>query len=180
MQYFAIASGYSLFALFSYHAYSTKSLKWGYAASAVGMLVYYWQIQVFRFTEQQWFTLPTSVYFMGLAYTRKLHNDLSNQKILDSVGIFILIFFTVSQALGLEGTKYSLLLGVEGIILISLGITRQYNIYKFAGIAALSLAVLSQTYVYILNIPRWLITGLVGLVFLVFAIYLLLHRKENK
>ena len=70
--------------------------------------------------------------------------------------------------------------GILGIILLSLGISIKNRIYEFSGAAGVILAIIPQTFQYLLALPKWLVVGIAGLSFVVVAIFLLLKRDENK
>ena len=116
---------------------------------------------------------------MTLAYLQRMKENLSNQDLLNYVGLFILLVPTFMQSFGVDGARYALLLGVEGIVIFSLGNSLAYRNYVYAGIGAIIVAVITQTYEFVFSLPRWLLTAIAGLAFLATAIYLLLHRKEE-
>jgi len=175
----SLISAYGATILFAIDSTIIKSRGMGYFASAIGMATYLWQIKFLGITEAQTYTLPLAVYFMVLAYLRRIVGDLSKRDLLDFAGLFFLILPTLMQSFGNHGAKYSLLFGVEGAILIALGTSLKYKTYIYAGVFAIVAAVISQTYEYVFSLPRWIITGVAGLAFLSVAIYLLLHRKEE-
>ena len=175
----ALASSYASFFLYSFDAATYKKAALGYFASAVGILTYLWQMKYLGFAETQVYTLPVGVYFITLAYLQRVKGNLSNQDLLNYAGLFFLLIPTLFQSFGDNGAKYALLLGVEGVIIFALGNSLRYKSYIYAGIGAIVLAVISQTYEFVFSLPRWLITAIAGLAFLSTAIYLLLHRKEE-
>lgn len=175
-----LISGYAAAGLTGWEWYARKTLRSVYIFATSGIVMYLWQMNYLHFIETQIYTIPLAVYFMFLAYTRKKVKDESLQKLFNYIGLCILFFNLFFQVISGENLVYTLLMGVEGIILIGLGISWAYDLYKYAGTAAIGIAVLAQTYVYILMIPKWLLTGFVGMAFLFFAIYLLLKRQERK
>ncbi|MEO6509006.1 MAG: hypothetical protein ABIO02_03560, partial [Patescibacteria group bacterium] len=177
---YSLLSGYGAVALFTLDAAVRNTIQGKYFASAIGMLVYIWQMQYVGVTENQLFTLPIALYFFVLAYTRKVLKDEKSRSWFDLLGVLVLIYPTFMQALDVGGVIYSGLLCLEGIILLSLGIQWSYSIYKYAGITAIVLSVYTQTYKYLLYVPKWMITGVLGIGFLCFAIYLLMNRVEEK
>ncbi len=179
LEWYSLISAYIATIIISFEASVRKELNFAYFASAVAVATVLWQIKLLDFTDIQAYIIPLGLYFMGLAFTRKMKNDQEHRKVLDTVGTAILIVPTIFQAFG-GGYKYALLMGVEGTLLLGLGITLgQYKVYSYAGILAIVLAVISQTYEYLFSLPRWLITGVGGIVFLGVAITLLLRRKEQ-
>ncbi len=169
-----LASGIAAF-----DAFRSKESLSAYFASAVAMTTILWQIKYLNFSDAQFYAIPLGIYFFGLAYSRKIKDDQANRQLLDIVGLVIWLLPTLVQAFDLSGAKYGLILGFEGVILLLAGITMQYRLYMYGGIIAIVLAVFSQTYNYLFSLPRWLITGLAGLIFLVVATTLLLKRKDE-
>lgn len=164
--------------IFGWETAKSKSWDIGYFTSALGIVTILWQFKVLELDNIQYYSLPLAIYFMALAYTRKIKSDPEKQNVLDFTAMVILILPTMVQAFSSGGAKYALLLGLEGITLLTLGISWQYKLYRFASILAIVLAVLSQSYEYVFALPRWIITGIAGLIFLIVAITLLLKRKD--
>jgi len=175
----ALMSSYAATFLYAFDATLVKNAALGYFASAVGMFTYLWQMKFLGVSETQAYTLPLGVYFMVLAYLQRISGKFANRDILDYVGLFFLLFPTLIQSFGDSGAKYALLLGLEGVVVLALGISLSYRTYIYAGIGALVIAVFSRTYKFILSLPSWAIIATAGLIFLSTAIYLLLHRKEE-
>lgn len=169
------------FAVLIYGFETMKSKSWqvGYFTSALGITAALWQIKIAGFEDTQFYSLPLALYFMAIAYTRSLQDDEEKRNLFDFIGLSILIFPTMIQAFSADGWRYALMLGVEGVLLLTLGISWQYKYYRYAAIAAIVLAVFSQSYSYLFGLPRWIITGIAGLVFLVVAITLLMKRNDN-
>jgi len=65
---------------------------------------------------------------------------------------------------------------------MALGITLREKQDIYAGVIAIIVSVISQTYQFLFSLPRWLITAAAGLTFLTLAIYLLAKRnlKQNE
>ncbi|MEN9327676.1 MAG: hypothetical protein RI947_484 [Candidatus Parcubacteria bacterium] len=175
----ALLTAYVATGIYAYEAVKRSTASLGYFASAVGMITVLWHISYSGVTEVQYYTGPLGVYFMSLAYTRKMRNDEDNRRWLDFCALFFIIVPAMFQSFGSEGLNYSLLLGGYGLLLVLAGITINYLRYTYGGIFAIVISVFAQTYGIIFNIPRWLLIGLIGLVFLVSAVYLLQNRKEK-
>ena len=175
----ALISSYAATFLYSIDATLVKKASLGYFASAVGMFTYLWQIKFLGITETQVYTLPLGVYFMVLAYFQRISGNLANRDLLNYVGLGFLFVPTFFQSFSDAGAKYALLMGVEGLIIFGLGTSLSYRTYIYTGIAAVVVAVISQTYEFVFSLPRWAITATAGLILLSTAIYLLLHRKEE-
>ncbi len=176
---YALLSGYGSLALFAFESYYHNNEKLRYFTSAIAMYMYEWQIFYWKFSEQQFYSLPLALYLLVLAFLRYRKGDESTRKLLDLAATLCLIFPTLGQAWEVNGAIYALILGAEGAVLVLLGNSLAYKVYTFAGTAAIILAVVSQTYNYILSLPRWIITGIGGLAFLILAVYLLVYRKDQ-
>jgi hypothetical protein len=175
----ALISSYAATFLYSIDAALVKKATLGYFASAVGMFTYLWQIKFLGVTETQVYTLPLGVYFMVLAYFQRISGNLANRDLLNYVGLGFLFVPTFFQSFSDAGAQYALLMGVEGLIVFALGTSLSYRTFIFTGIAAVVVAVISQTYEFVFSLPRWMITATAGIILLSTAIYLLLHRKEE-
>ncbi|OGY25601.1 MAG: hypothetical protein A2Z11_04665 [Candidatus Woykebacteria bacterium RBG_16_43_9] len=175
----ALISSYATTFLYALDAAITKVGSLGYFASAVGMFTYLWQIKFLGFSEIQAYTLPLGVYFLVLSYFQRLSGNIANRDLLNYVGLFFLFIPTFFQSFGTEGAKYALLMGVEGLVIFGLGTSLRYKIYTYAGLAAIVVAIVSQTYEFVFSLPRWMITAAAGILLLSTAIFLLLRRKEE-
>ncbi len=176
----ALISSYAATFLYSIDATLVKKVSLGYFASAVGMFTYLWQIKFLGVTEIQAYTLPLGVYFMVLAYFQRISGNLANRDLLNYVGLGFLFVPTFFQSFSDAGAKYALLMGVEGLIVFTLGTSLSYRTFIYTGIAAVVVAVISQTYEFVFSLPRWVITASAGMALLSTAVYLLLHRKEEE
>lgn len=176
---FALVATYGLMVLFGIDAYRHRSSMIGYITSAFGIFTYLWHLSYLGFTETLLYTLPLGVYFMVLAYLRRLKKDPDNMHFLDSLGMLFLLGSPAVLSFGENAMKYSVILGIEGIILLMLGISMQYKVYRYAGIAAIVLSVLPQSYEYIAALPRWAVVGVFGIGFLGTALTLLLKKKDE-
>jgi hypothetical protein len=131
-----------------------------------------WQIHYLGVTTTEYYTVVLGLYFCVLAYLRRKASDQSLRQLFDLLGIGFLIVPTWTQSFGAEGLTHALLLGGIGIGLLAFGITFTRKYYRYSGIIAIVLAVMSQS--------KWAIIGIAGLGFLGLALYLLLFRKEEK
>jgi hypothetical protein len=174
----ALISSYASTFLYGLDAAITRISSFGYFASAVGMLTYLWQIKYLGIDETLAYTIPLGIYFVALGYFQKLAGKVDTQKALEYVGLFFLLIPTFFLSFGENGFWYALILGLEGVVLIFLGVSLSNKTHTYIGTAALVIAVISQTYEFFFSLPRWLITAAIGLLFLGTAIYLLLRRNE--
>ena len=152
-----------------------------YLASAFAMGTYVRQIYFLHITETLYYTVPVGIYFLILGFIRESgHQDKDNANILNLIGCGTLIVPTFFLAQVNPGYFYAVTVGILGIILLSIGISIKNRIYEFSGAAGVILAIIPQTFQYLLALPKWLVVGIAGLFFVVVAIFLLLKRDENK
>lgn len=176
----ALLTGYAGVALTAFDSVRRNRSDEGYFASALGVVLYVWQMWYLGMTEWQIYSLPIGTYFLVIGYLRKLAGDMENYETLSWVGIAFVLLPTILQSLGTNGFAYSLVLALEGIILVGMGISLNYKQYTYAGIFAIVFAIISQTYSYIFALPRWVVVGVMGLAFIAVAMYLMTHRKEDQ
>jgi len=174
----SLICAYAATILFGIDVAIRRVANFGYVTSVLGMATFFWQIKYLGVEESLAYTISLGLYFMALAYTRKIKNDNEGRQLLDGVGLFFLLVPPALFSFGEEAVKYSVTLGVAGIALLIFGISLRYKLYKYAGVAGIVLAVLPQTYNYILDLPRWLIVGVGGIIFITVAIVLSLKRKD--
>lgn len=176
----SIMTAYSATILFGFDVYRRKVPNFGYITSVLGMISYLWQIEYSGVTENLAYTIPLGIYFLVLAYTRKINEDRDGRQVLDLLGLFFLLMPPFFLSFGIEVMKYSVILGLIGIALLGLGITLSHKLYRWGGVVGIVFAVLPQTYNYILLLPRWVAVGMVGLLFIGTAIYLSMKRKTDE
>lgn len=174
----ALISAYGTNVLFvvDYLTYGRKPF--AYVTSFVALCTLLWQIYYLGFTDALMYTTPLGLYFMAVGYTRR-NDDLEQERVLSGIGMFLLLASPFFLSFGIHQVKYSLILFVESVLFVFAGISLRNILYRYAGFAGIVLAILPQTYNYILSLPRWVVVGILGLAFLAFAIFLLLKRKEE-
>ena len=152
----------------------------GQAIGAAVMLVAVnWYLKFLGEEETQVYMLIWTAYFAVLAYLSHLQKKRSNQDLFTIAALGFLIIPLLFQAMGDESQWYGLMLGIEGILLILVGIASHYKLIRTWGIVALVIIVLEQMRDYLLEIPQWIIIGGVGMALLAGAIVLLARRKEE-
>lgn len=176
----SLISAYLTTVLFGFEASRNRNEQFRYFSSAVAIITILWQIKFLQFTELQLYAIPLGIYFLLLGYSRKLKDDKSGEELLNVIGIATLLLTSIAQSFGENSAPYALVLGIEGILFLLLGISTNNKLFRYAGIAGVVLAVLSQTYSYLFSLPRWLITGLAGIIFLAVAVFLLIKRKPEE
>ncbi len=175
----ALIGAYGTSMLFGLDYALCKIRSFGYITSIIILSTLLWQISYLGYTDMLLYTTPTGLYFMGIAYTRRLLRDTENERYFQGLGLFLLLIPPLLLSFGDNAMKYSLILGLEGILLVLGGINFSNTMFRFAGVSAIVLAILPQTYAYILSLPRWVVVGIAGIIFLGVAIFLLLKRKEE-
>lgn len=170
---------YAVTALFYIDYFLNRIKNFGYATSFVTLCTILWQIHYVGFTDILMYTFPIGLYGLGLGYKRYEVHDLENEKILNILGLLFLLVPPFLFSFGDNAVKYSLVLGIEGVIVMMSGITLSRKIFRYAGLTALILAILPQTYSYIYSLPRWVVVGILGFSFLLFALFLLVRRDDK-
>lgn len=179
LEKYALLSSYITVILYGFDNAIYKTPNFGYVTSALGITTYIWQVYYLGSREALIYSLPLGVYFFILAYTRRTRNDTYTMQILDLTALFITLVPPTLLSLGDNGVKYSIILGILGVALLTAGISFSYRLYKYGGVFGIIFAIVPQTYSYILALPRWVIVGGAGIIFLSAAILLLLKRKED-
>lgn len=174
----ALYTAYILTAQVAFDAWFVREKYFGYLASVIAMLTYFWQIHLLGHTEYQLYLLPLGVYLMVLSYFTKNEQNRDISQGLEYGGLGILLVPLLFQSFGEHGFYYSWLLAAEGIILLFLGITFKKKMYRYIGIGAIVSGVVSQTYNYLFTLPQWVSAAVAGLVFISVAIYLLIKRND--
>lgn len=173
-----LISSYFLTALFAYDAWFVREKYFGYLTSIIGMATYFWQVNLLGYSEFQVYLLPLGVYFMVLSYFTRKEKNQDIPLGLEYSGLFVLLVPLLFQSFGENGFYYSLLLGAEGIILLTLGISLKRKLYTYVGVGAIVSGVFSQTYNYVFTLPRWISTAIAGITFIIVAVFLLIKRKD--
>jgi len=174
-----LLSGYILTFLTIADSQIRKRANMDYLASFFALGTYVWQLSFWHVSQTLYYTIPIGIYMLCIGFLREAHHDeKDNANILNLLGCCILIIptFFLSQT---SGYLYSALVGALGLLLLLIGITAKNRIYQFSGSAGIILAIIPQTFQYLLSLPKWLIVGIIGLIFVGFAIFLLLRRKEK-
>jgi hypothetical protein len=174
----AIFSTYGAAVLYGYDAYRTNNRSLGYFASAIAMIGFLWHLSYLGVSEILYYSIPLGSYFLVLALLERFRKNTQYEQYLSIIGLTILFLPTLSQSFSAEGSIYALVLGILGVVVLGIGITLAYKLYMYTGSFIIALSIISQTYSYLFSMPRWIITAVVGILFLTLAIYLMMHRKE--
>ena len=178
MEQYALVTAYGATILFGLDMTYRKTPGFGYVTSAMAVLTYLWQVWFWGVTETLWYTVPVGMYFIILSYVQRLHGNREGMHTLTLIGCLFLLVPPFFLSFGANAVLYSLVLGGFGICLIALGITWNDVYYRYAGVAGVVLAVLPQTWDFVLSLPRWVLVGGAGALFIGTALYLMLRKKE--
>ncbi len=153
-----------------------------YFSYAVMVTALEFALDLMHVEEQHVYTAIWSIYFGVLAYNNHRNSKYSNR---DSLAVIALILLTVPlffQAINSydNGHIYGLILGIESIIILLFGMNFRYKLMIWWGSIALSIIVLDQTKDALFALPKWIIVGGVGLLFLGGAVYLLSKNNSEK
>ena len=176
-----LSTGYILTILTGLDYFVRRKANMDYLTSFFVLSTYIWHLWYLNISETLYYSLPIGLYFLVLGFLREeRHNEHDNANILNLVGNGMLIIPTFFLAQSNSGWFYPVVLGGIGLSLLGIGISTKIRTYQFSGSAGIILAIIPQTFQYLLLIPKWLLVGIVGLLFVVAAIFLLLKRDENK
>lgn len=176
----AILSFFILGAVLYYFGHESQEKYLRYAAGAILIgatetLMGYWKIE-----ELHYYMLLWSFYFGGLGYIQFTEEKKTN---CDYLVVIALAFQTLPLFFQAHGPKehfYGLILGIESIIILLTGMIMKYNLVKYWGSATLVIVVLYQLKDELLALPKWLIIGVIGLLFLFGAMYMLYRRQDHE
>lgn len=171
-----LVSIYATMILYFFDSINRKLPYIDYAASIAGLFTLLAQFKYSGYENILFYTIPTGIYLLIMGEVRREH-DIDSSNLLSLSGSLTVIAFPF--LLSYQEAYYSLILGLISICLLFAGISIRRKIFTYTGSAGLVLAVLPQVYSYLLQIPKWVIVGIVGLIFVISAIYLLLNRKES-
>jgi hypothetical protein len=147
------------------------------------LAAFLWMVSCLRLFDHiglkdiQYYIQPFATYVIGCGlYQHWKKRDTATILILTGMVISILPLF--AQSYGENGMAYATFLGFEGLIYIAGGITLKQRELRLGGVAALALAIFSQTGGFIFSLPKWMLIGLLGISILVAAT--LLMKRGNK
>lgn len=158
-----------------------------YLSAAVLVLALEFFLAYLEVDEQHVYTAIWAIYFGVLAYFQHKEGREQNRNFLAIIAMSLLTIPLFFQATGYDGQMYGLILGVESIILLLFGMNYHYKLATWWGSICLIIIVTDQVKDAIFALPKWVIIGIVGLLFLGGATYLLSknkpdenHQDENK
>jgi hypothetical protein len=118
---------------------------------------------------------------MVLSYLRHKDGDKNGGDATAVLGLSFLTIPTLCQSFLTDNKLiYALVLGLESIALILVGIGINYKLILRWGIVFIIVDILYQTRDHILAIPKWMIIGIVGIIILAGATYLLSKRSKEE
>ncbi len=165
-----------------YESYKENNSTAKYISFAILVTALEFGMDLLNIREQHLYTAVWSLYFGFLAYINHYYGRKNNRDVFAVIALFFLtvpLFF--QAAYGFDNRHiYGLILGLESIIILLFGMNYKYRLMIWWGGISLSIIVLDQTKEALLALPKWIIIGGVGLLFLGGAIYLLSKNNLNK
>ncbi|OQB05873.1 MAG: hypothetical protein BWY19_00758 [bacterium ADurb.Bin212] len=171
----AIAGAMSLF-----DAYRRESKLFKYFSGGVLIVALNYFMRELQIEEQHIYYAVWAVYLWLLAYNEHKSRIFSARDLFAVIGMVLLTVPLFFQATGYNGQIYGVVLGFESIFLLLYGMYYRYKLAKWWGIVCLIIIVTDQLKDAIFALPKWAIIGVVGLLFLVGATYLLSKRENEK
>jgi len=172
---FAIAGFLSLF-----DAYRKDNKFLKYFSGGVLLVAFTYILKELQVEERHIYYAVWAVYFWLLAYNEHKSQNLAGRDVFSVIGMVLLTVPLFFQATGYDGQIYGVVLGVESIVLLLYGMYYRYKIAKWWGIVCLLIIVTDQLKDAIFALPKWVIIGVIGLLFLAGATYLLSKRESEK
>ena len=147
---------------------------------AFGMLLGSWMIYIFY--EQQldglnrlhWYSLPASLYLLGIAYFEWKHGNHPLARWLDYAAIGLSLGTLFWQTL-VFGWRFAIMMGAVSLLILWWGSARRLRRFFYAGIIGVILATLGQLLNALQNINQWITFGIIGI--LLVAIAVIVERR---
>ncbi len=167
-------------ALSYYESYLADKLILKNVSAAVIILAINFMYNFLKVEEQHIYTGTWALFFAALAHKQYLEKKFNNSNTLAIVSMGLLTVPLFFQAMQYDGQVYGIILGVESIVLLLFGMYYRYKLSVWWGTTALLIIVLNQVKDALFAMPKWLIIGLVGLLFLGGATYLLSKNNQSR
>jgi len=152
-----------------------------YIAGGIIVSATEWFLSYMKVEELQVYMIISAAYLGLLAYLQGKAADKAGETVLTVLSLAFLTVPLLFQTFDSSNSLiYALVLGIESIILIGLGIGINSKLMRNWGISALVVNVLYQSRYVIATIPQWLTIGIVGILILVGATYLLSKREKTE
>lgn len=164
---------------FMFEAYLRPGSWRKYLAAGMGVLTLCYIFNFRHITEYYWFSELWGCYLVTMGFFRRREGFTKESDLADIGGLFLLSLRIIPGAFGVDGVTEAVLLGINGVVLLTYGISNTRRIFTVTGTVVFILAVLSQTYRYLLGLPKWVFTGIFGIVFLGVALTLLITRPQK-
>jgi hypothetical protein len=129
-------------------------------------------------TNAQYYSLPWSAYLAYLAYRRR-HQARATYEGVVGVALGLLTLPVAVQAVASDGQIYGLELIFLAIGLVFAGVALRYKLVSWWGAGTLIAEVLYQLRSFLLGVPKYFISALLGLALLAVAVILLSRRKNQ-
>lgn len=149
-----------------------------YVASFLFMYAVTRTLELQLYTDWLAYSIPWGAYLLSLAFFRRRAGD-RNAVLLDGAGLFMLVAANIPSMMDAGDPSAAVIVGAVGLLLLVAGISWRLPWYQWAGVIGFVLAVIARTYRYVLGMEKWMVTAVLGLVFLVGAVYLLTKKPRN-
>jgi hypothetical protein len=161
-------------------SYEEKSTFAKYISYGIFVVVLNWVLKYNNLTEMQYYTSSWAIFFGILSYLRHRSGDKEGGNATAVLGLAFLTIPTFYQSIFSDNRLiYALILGLESIALILVGIGINYKLILRWSMVFLIIDILYQSRNHISVIPKWMVIGIVGILILVGATYLLSKRSKE-
>jgi hypothetical protein len=151
-----------------------------YISYGIFVVVLNWVLKYNNLTEMQYYTSSWAIFFGILSYLRHRSGDKEGGNATAVLGLAFLTIPTFYQSIFSDNRLiYALILGLESIALILVGIGINYKLILRWSMVFLIIDILYQSRNHISVIPKWMVIGIVGILILVGATYLLSKRSKE-
>lgn len=172
--------GLVLSGLYAYEFTRTRYRHLPYAAVIAFTAALTWQLKLAGVTDSLAYCILWGSVLAGMGYALR---NRDKRPVLSAfaelVGSFLLLVPSFINSFGADGYRWAIAMGLVGLAYIAYGNTASRREFVYAGSVALISAVVSRSYSYIAGLEKWMITGILGLGFLVLALYLLFRRQDK-
>lgn len=153
-----------------------------YFSSFIAILTLLWFERFLGFENIQAYIIPLGTYFIILGSLLRLDHVLrTSREVINfffGLGALVAMIPTYFMRYGTDGYLYTLLLGLEALIILFYGLSIRRKVLVVLGTSFTVLDVFSQLFDYLRALPSWVIIGITGIVLLTTAVFLLYKREE--
>lgn len=133
------------------------------------------------FSDPQWYSAAlASILLIAMLNLLRRDSDHSYIEILQFAASAILMLPTLGQIVNEQSLLYFGLGVVYSLIIAAIGITLSQTRMRTIAAISLVLVVLSQSSEFLLNLPRWMVVGVIGFGLIGAGLYLSIRRRNVK